>query len=134
MVREIKLYTDGGARGNPGPAAIGAVAFAGGKEVFRIKSKIGKATNNVAEYSALIAGLNKISESYKNASVRCNLDSELLAKQLNGEYKVKNQKLKILFKEIVELKAQLNDVSFYHITRDKNKIADSLVNKALDNK
>lgn len=128
----IKLFSDGGARGNPGPAAIGAIGFNNDTELFRIHQKIGNATNNIAEYKALIAGLKKLIESRQNNIVECNLDSELIVKQLNGQYKVKNSALKQLFMQVNDLKKQFNQIFFHHIVREKNKIADSLVNKALD--
>lgn len=133
MKEEVFLiYTDGGARGNPGPAAIGAVV--GGKEY---GEQIGRATNNVAEYSAVIFALKKAKHlltkvKAKQANVELRTDSELLVKQLNGEYKIKDAGLQPLFMEIWNLKQDFGSVRFVHITRDKNRKADALVNRALD--
>jgi len=126
------IYTDGGSRGNPGPAAIGAVV--GDKEY---GESIGRATNNVAEYSAVIFALRKAKQlltkaKAKKMDVELRTDSELLVKQLNGEYKVKNKELQPLFIQIWNLRQDFKNVEFIHVTRDKNKRADSLVNRALN--
>ena len=127
------IYSDGGARGNPGPAAAGYVV--GGKS---FGEYIGETTNNVAEYKALIFGLKKgISllgkEKAAETDVQCNLDSELLVRQLNGQYKVKNANLKPLFLEALSAKRSYKSVSFTHIPREINKEADRMVNLTLDN-
>ncbi|MDD5547481.1 MAG: ribonuclease HI family protein [Candidatus Pacebacteria bacterium] len=131
------IYTDGGARGNPSPAAIGVVinSSAGIK---KYGEKIGSTTNNVAEYTAVIFALKKLKllvgkKDIKNAEADFKLDSELAVKQLNGEYKVKEEGLQKLFMEIWNLKLDLKKVSFMHIPREQNKEADKLVNEALDN-
>ena len=126
------IYTDGGSRGNPGPSAIGAVV--GLKEY---GEQIGRTTNNVAEYSAVIFALKKAKQlltkkKAEHIDVELRTDSELLVKQLKGEYKIKDRDLQPLFIEIWNLKQDFKSVTFTHITRDKNKKADSLVNKALD--
>lgn len=129
----IHLYSDGGARGNPGPAAIGVVIEKDGEIIETISKYIGETTNNQAEYQALITGLEK-AHTLGIKEIICNLDSELVVKQLNREYKVKNKDLVSLFIKAYNLSLQFKKISFNHIPRDKNKIADKLVNVALDNK
>jgi ribonuclease HI len=126
------LYTDGGARGNPGPAAIGAVLYDGGKVVFKISKTIGNATNNQAEYAALIEGLNTALE-HKIEELSCRLDSELIVKQLKGEYKIKEEHLKPLALSVFRAANRFKYISYSHVPREQNKLADELVNKALDN-
>jgi ribonuclease HI len=132
------MYSDGGSRGNPGPAACGVVIFEGDKEIKRLNKTIGNTTNNQAEYQALEMGLEWISinchpEGTKGSLIVCKLDSELVVKQLNGEYKLKNEELKPWFAKIRNLVIELGGgVTFSHIPREQNKIADSLVNEALD--
>jgi ribonuclease HI len=129
----IHLFTDGGSRGNPGQAAIGIVLIdpARGEVIREHCERIGIETNNVAEYRALIEGL-KIAGRYHPKSLVCHLDSELIVKQLSGEYRVRMATLQPLMEEIQELATQLPSVSFKHIPRDDNWRADELVNKALD--
>jgi ribonuclease HI len=136
MNEKIIMFTDGGSRGNPGPAAIGVYIETLGKKYGEC---IGKKTNNEAEYGALIFGLKKIkqvlgNQKAKNAEVECYLDSELVVKQLNHEYKLKEKHIQEFFLEIWNLMLDFGKVSFVHIPREKNKIADALVNEALDNK
>ena len=128
----IKLFTDGGARGNPGHAGIGAVIQdASGKTIAEVSEYIGETTNNIAEYTALIKGLSKALEmGFTNAE--CFLDSELIIKQLNGQYKLKNKDLAKLFVHVHNLKHKFSKITFTHIPREKNKNADKLVNRALD--
>ena len=133
------LYTDGGARGNPGPAAAGVVIYdAKLKEVDKFAHYLGVATNNQAEYQALILGLGRIQklvgDTHKLAetNVEVFMDSELIVKQMNGEYKVKNKDLKPLFAKVEALAAEFASVKFKHIFRDKNTIADKLLNIELD--
>ncbi|HLD28076.1 MAG TPA: ribonuclease HI family protein [Patescibacteria group bacterium] len=129
---KAKLYTDGGARGNPGPAGIGAVLEIGDQK-YNYKKYIGEATNNQAEYQAIIMGL----EHAKKAGVRevdCYLDSELVVKQLNHKYKVKNQDLASFFVKAWNLIQSFDQVTFKHIFREANKEADKLVNEAIDQK
>ena|SRR3989338_1207935 len=129
---KLFLYTDGGSRNNPGPAGIGGIGLdAHGKEVFRFKKFLGNATNNQAEYSALIEGLKKASHAGAN-EVSCFLDSELVVKQLNGHYKIKHPDIKPLAAEALKLTNKFNNVNFSHIKREKNQIADRLVNEAID--
>jgi ribonuclease HI len=126
------LYTDGGARGNPGPAGIGAVILDDKKKkVKEIYKYIGEATNNNAEYNALICGLEEVKK--LNADeVIVNLDSELVVKQINGEYRVKNEELKPLFEKAMEALKHFKSFEIRHIDRSKNKEADKLVNKAIN--
>lgn len=129
----IIINTDGGSRGNPGPAAVGYVINGRG-----YGEPIGHNTNNVAEYTAVIKALKKAKQLVttkvaKNSEVELRTDSELLAKQLNGEYKIKDENLQPLFIEIWNLKTDFKKVTIKHVYREDNKEADSFVNKALDN-
>ena len=124
------LHTDGGARGNPGPAGIGAVLEIGDKKKL-FKKYIGEATNNQAEYQALILGLEKAKE-FGVEEIECRLDSELVVKQLNREYKVKDKGLSPLFVKIWNLAQGFKKISYKHIFREQNKLADRLVNEAID--
>jgi ribonuclease HI len=127
----IEVYIDGAARGNPGPAGIGIVIKDGPKVIEEIGAYIGTATNNVAEYLALIRGLEEvIMRGFKSASFFS--DSELLVKQLNGEYKVKHENLVPLHYHILTLIDRMKDFSIKHVTRDKNEHADKMANEGLD--
>ena len=126
-------YSDGGARGNPGPAAIGVVIYdAEAKELRRIVQTIGSTTNNQAEYKALIAALTAAAELGAEEIV-CHLDSELVVRQLQGKYKVREDSLKEPMMQVLRLANQFKQVEYVHIKREKNKLADQLVNEALDN-
>jgi ribonuclease HI len=126
------LYTDGGARGNPGPAAYGYVLEADDGTVLAAHGeRIGVATNNVAEYRALIAGLEKALELGLD-EVGVVSDSELLVKQMTGEYRVKNEALKKLNDEAERVARRIGDVSYTAVRREHNELADRLVNEALD--
>lgn len=129
----LHLFTDGGSRGNPGQAAIAAILEdpVRGVVLKELKETIGVETNNVAEYKALIEGL-RMSLPFQPNRLICHLDSELVVKQLNGEYRVKMEALRPYFDEIQELAAELPDVVFQHIPREDNYRADALVNQALD--
>lgn len=129
----LHLFTDGGSRGNPGHAAIGCVLVdpAMGVTLKEHAERIGEETNNVAEYRALIRGL-ELSLAYQPNRLICHLDSELVVKQLNGEYRVKMPTLQPLVDRIKALTMELPDVVFQHIPRADNWRADALVNKALD--
>ena len=128
----LKIFTDGGARGNPGPAGIGVVMMdEAGKIVATHKKYIGPATNNVAEYSAVILALEEAKKLGAD-ELDFYLDSELVVKQIKGEYKVKNAALGKLFIKIYNLKHNFTKVSFHHIPREKNKLADKLVNEVID--
>ncbi len=128
------IYSDGGARGNPGPAAIAFVALNEGGETVKADSCfIGVHTNNQAEYEALLFALNFAIET-KTQEVVCHLDSELVTKQLNGEYAVKNEQLWQLWRRVVQLKVRFRKISFINVPRSnpQTQRADALVNKTLD--
>jgi len=128
---ELIIFTDGGARGNPGPAGIGAVLYNGKEKVAEVSKYLGVATNNQAEYRALIEALKKAKElGAKKLSVF--LDSELVVKQLNREYKVKNKDLAPLFLEVYNLSLSFSNIIFTHVYRENNKEADRLANEAMD--
>ena len=129
---KIIIYTDGGSRGNPGPSAIGVVI--GAKQYSEL---IGVGTNNEAEYKAMIFALQKAKALYgkkavKNIEAEIRSDSELLIKQLNGQYKILEPKIQALFLKAWNLKIDFKQVKFVSIPREKNKEADRLVNEALD--
>jgi ribonuclease HI len=127
-----RLFTDGGARGNPGPAAYGFVLETDDGTVLAAEGRaIGVATNNVAEYSGLVAGLRKALELHV-PDVEVVSDSELLVKQMRGEYRVKNEALRALFVEASTLARGLQSVEYRHVKRAHNELADRLVNEALD--
>jgi len=129
---KARLFTDGGARGNPGPAAYGFVLETDDGTVLAAEGQaIGVATNNVAEYSGLVAGLRKALELHV-PEVEVVSDSELLVKQMRGEYRVKNEALRALFVEASTLARNLQGVEYRHVKRAHNELADRLVNEALD--
>jgi ribonuclease HI len=125
------IHTDGGARGNPGPAAIGVVIEAGGTTVATIAKVIGSTTNNQAEYQAVHAALAEVKK-LGGTSVDLYADSELIIKQLRGEYKVKNKELAPWFIKCRSLLNEIGHVRFHVIRREQNEAADALVNQALD--
>lgn len=129
------INTDGGARGNPGPGAIGIVIRRDGKIVEKIAARIkGNVTNNIAEYAALIKALEIVSEDYEDKEITCYLDSELVVNQLLGKYRVKNKFLIKLFLRVQELQENFDKIIYEHVPRkDKfQKIADYLLNQELD--
>ena len=129
---KARLFTDGGARGNPGPAAYGYVLEAEDGTVLAAEGRaIGSATNNVAEYSGLIAGLRKAAE-LQVPNVEVVSDSELMVKQMRGEYRVKNAALRTFSVEAASLARQFENVEYRHVKRAQNELADRLVNEALD--
>jgi ribonuclease HI len=129
---KARLFTDGGARGNPGPAALGYVLEAEDGTVLDARGEaIGVATNNVAEYRALIAGLTKALE-LGATELEVVSDSELLVKQMQGEYRVKNRGLVPLSLEATELARRIGRVRYLSVRREHNELADRLVNEALD--
>jgi ribonuclease HI len=129
---KARLYTDGGSRGNPGQAAFAYVLEAeDGTVLASHGERIGIATNNVAEYSGLVAGLAKAVE-LAVPEIEVVSDSELLVKQMRGEYKVKNEALRELSQKAARLARQLGKVEYRHVLRAHNELADSLVNDALD--
>jgi len=136
MENKIIMYTDGGSLNNPGPAAIG-VYFENLHKQFG--HYIGEKTNNEAEYEAVIYGLKKIKQligkdKAENIEIECYLDSEFVERQLNHKYKVKEKNIQKLFLDVWNLILDFKNVKFFHITREKNKVADKLVNTALDEK
>jgi ribonuclease HI len=136
MAEKIVMFTDGGSRGNPGPAGIGVYIETLNK---KYGEYIGEATNNVAEYAALIFGLKKLKQllgkdKTKQYEIECYLDSELVVKQINHEYKLKEEYIQKNFIEIWNLMLDFKNVRMIHIPREKNKVADALVNEALDNR
>ena len=129
---KAKLFTDGGSRGNPGPAAYGYVLEADDGTVLDARGEaIGRATNNVAEYSGLVAGMEKAVE-FGVRELEVVSDSELLVKQMRGEYRVKNAALRELWEEATDLERQFGRVRFTAVRREHNELADRLVNDALD--
>lgn len=130
-MEKIIINTDGGSRGNPGPAGLGVVfSDKNEKVIAKYKKYIGEATNNIAEYKALILALEKAKD-FEADEIECRLDSELIVKQLNGQYKVKDEKMKKLYEKVQKL-IFFKPVKFVHVRREHNKLADSLVNEALD--
>ncbi|HOZ55907.1 MAG TPA: ribonuclease HI family protein [bacterium] len=130
--KKLIIHTDGGARGNPGPAGIGVVICNEEKKVVaEISRYIGETTNNQAEYRALLAAIEKAKD-FDAEEIVFYLDSELVVKQLNREYKVKNQELAPLFVKIYNATLGFKKVTFHHIPREKNKEADKLANEAMD--
>ena len=135
MNDKIQIFTDGGSRGNPGNAAIGVyIIDSKEKELYSLGEPIGIATNNVAEYRAVIAAFKWLTQqSSVVTGVNFFLDSELVCRQLTGVYKVKNEDLRGLLYSVHEMKRKLSfPITFLHIPREKNKKADLLVNMALD--
>ena len=130
---ELTIYTDGASRNNPGEAGAGVFILQDGCPVEKLARYLGKTTNNIAEYTAAIMGLEY---ALKQGASRVGLfaDSELLVKQLNGKYKVKNEGLKPLYGKAKELIAKIGSVEVQYIPREKNKEADALANKAIDEK
>jgi len=129
---KLIIYSDGGARGNPGPAGIGAVIYDESKKIVaEVSEYLGVATNNQAEYKALIAAFKK-AHSLGATELECYLDSELVVKQLKREYKVKNKDLAPLFLNIHNLSLNFKKISYTHIPREHNGAADKLANEAMD--
>lgn len=135
----FQVFSDGGSRGNPGAAAYGWLLYSAKGELLNFDSQfMGIATNNSAEYNGIAAALKYLARAQTAGKLRvetvsCYLDSELVVKQLRGEYKIKNQDLLPLSLQIQAAVAKLGEVEFMHIPREQNKLADRLVNIALDN-
>lgn len=133
---KVIIYCDGGARGNPGPAGIGAALFledaeGGLEEIASISEYIGRGTNNEAEYAALLAGLESaLRLGAKTIEIRA--DSELMIRQLSGQYRVKSANLKPLYAKAISLLDAFDHWSANHVARELNRRADSLVNEAID--
>ena len=131
-INKLIIHTDGAARGNPGPAAIGVtIKDETGKLVDTVSRRIGKATNNQAEYQAIIAGLEKAAK-FGAREVKVFSDSELAVRQINGRYRVKNATLRELYGKVVKLAGKLESFSIIHVRRARSAEADSLANQALD--
>ncbi len=130
---ELTIYTDGASRNNPGEAGAGVFIMRDGKPFEKIARYLGTTTNNIAEYSAAIIGLEHAVK-LGASRVRLIADSELLVKQLNGLYKVKNEGLKPLHRKAKELIARIGSVEVQYTPRENNKEADALANKAIDEK
>ena len=137
-MKKIIIYTDGGSRGNPGPSAIGAVFYnEKGDIVKKYCESLGQATNNEAEYRAVIFALKKFKALFgkklaSQSEIEVRTDSELLIKQLNGQYKILDPKIQPLFLTVWNLKLDFKKIKFKIISRENNKEADRLVNEALD--
>jgi len=138
-MRKIIIYTDGGSRGNPGPSAIGVVFCNERGQVIKEYSEyLGELTNNEAEYEAVIFALKKFKALFgkklaQNTEIEIKSDSELMVRQLNGEYKILEADIQQLFLQVWNLKLDFKKVKFKLISREKNKEADRLVNETLDN-
>lgn len=138
----LNIYTDGGARGNPGPAGIGVVFQNDrGEVIYTHKEYIGEATNNQAEYLAIIKAIELVLKSKwflennrkESSKIVCKLDSQLVVEQICGNYKVKNSGISELISQLKNLLNQIEiHIEFIHIKRERNKLADKLVNKAID--
>ena len=140
-MKKITIYTDGGSRGNPGPAAAGTVFYNEKSQIFKKYSKYlgDNLTNNEAENSAVIFALKKFKQLFgkkiaKISEIELKSDSELLVKQLNGKYKIVDSKIQSLFLELWNLRLDFKKVRIALVSRNKNKEADLLVNEALDEK
>jgi len=132
MGKKIEIYVDGGSRGNPGPSGIGVVILdAGGKKLKELSKYIVEATNNIAEYNALLYGLEE-ALILRADDIIINTDSELVAKQLTGDYRVKDPNLRPLFDRAINMLKSFNNFEVRHIKREMNKEADKLVNKAIN--
>jgi len=130
--KKLIIYTDGGARGNPGPAGIGVVIYDENKKVVKKRAEyIGEQTNNQAEYQALILGLSE-AKALGAEEADCYLDSELVVRQMKGEYKVKNKNIRPLYSVAVNMVKNFKKIIFFSIPREDNEAADELVNEAID--
>ena len=128
----VEIFIDGGSRGNPGPSGIGVVILdKSGKKIKEFGKYIGETTNNIAEYNALLYGLEE-ALILRADEVLLNMDSELVAKQLTGDYRVKDTDIKPLFERAVNMLKGFKNFEIRHIEREKNKEADRLVNKAIN--
>lgn len=137
-MQKLIVYTDGGARGNPGPAGIGVVITDdAGATLHESRAYIGETTNNIAEYEALIRALEDLKmfgDKLRDMEVEVRMDSELVVRQMQGAYKVKDPNLKERFGRVAELKmSHAPNLTFVHVRREQNVRADELVNEAIDN-
>jgi ribonuclease HI len=136
MPEKLDIYSDGGARGNPGEAGIGIVISKPvGRVLHEFKCYIGVKTNNQAEYAAILKAL-ELAKDYGANSLNSYMDSELVVKQLKGEYRVRNPRLKELFLKVKRIERDFEEVNYIHVSRQNEKIqiADRLVNEAIDEK
>lgn len=132
--QEIKVFCDGGSRGNPGPSAAGVVITTTKDKILAEYCEyLGIQTNNYAEYSAVLLALRNIEDHHLKGKITFYLDSQLVVRQLNGEYKVKNANIKGLYEQITGQIGDLN-ISFHHVYREDNKLADAQVNICLDDR
>jgi len=133
---DVHIYTDGGARGNPGPAGAGVVILENGRTIAAFGKYLGDAiTNNWAEYEALVLGITDARRlGLIDRHIEFRMDSELIVKQMQGLYKVKDQNLKLQHAKVRELLLEFEHVHFTHIPREENSEADRLVNEAIDEK
>ncbi|MBU0647940.1 ribonuclease HI family protein [Patescibacteria group bacterium] len=136
-IQNIVIFSDGGSRGNPGPSAGGAVIYFDRDKSCQTTAKYyGRMTNNQAEYRALLDGLllleKCLEEDFTKVVLSVFLDSELMVKQINGEYKVKNDGLRDYYQDIQKLLSKYGQVTVSHVNRGNNQLADSLVNEVLD--
>lgn len=131
-IQDVTLYCDGASKGNPGPASCGFVLMDSttGQELLRQGTYLGEKTNNQAEYSGLLLAIRRAKE-YAPKKIQCYLDSELVTKQMRGEYKIKNSEMKRLH-DLVVGEASTLDITFSHILRHLNTVADSMANYAID--
>ncbi len=127
------IYTDGGSRGNPGPAAYAYVIKRPGQPDLEEKGYLGNTTNNIAEYTGLVKALEHAKQ-LRAKKLVVNSDSELMVKQLNGQYRVKNEGLRPLYEQAVQLRKHFDTVTIKHIYRDQNSQADALCNEAMDDR
>jgi ribonuclease HI len=130
----LELFVDGGSRGNPGPSGGGYVAFRDRKELFRGSEFFGERTNNQAEYLALRSALRETFAQCGDADLLLRMDSQLMAEQLKGNYRVKNEGLRHLYDEVIRILGQFKSFQVEHIPREQNKIADQMANEAMDRK
>ena len=132
----VVIYTDGGARGNPGPAGSGAVVYDGKKLIAEVSEYLGHQTNNFAEYEALLLALEATRTHFGSPvaeKVTVKMDSELIVKQMKGEYKVKSETLKVKHTDVkLMIHESFPNISFVHVRREQNKEADKLANDAMD--
>ena len=136
-IEKLTIFTDGGARGNPGPSACATVIEDSAGNIRLMCGKyLGKTTNNVAEYQGVILAYEEILKipnlNFSNVLLRFNLDSNLVVNQLNGLFKVKDENIRQLVVKIRELESRFTNIQYKYIPREKNKLADSVVNKTLD--
>ena len=137
---KIIIYTDGGSRGNPGPAALGvSISDARGHIIAEYGEYIGETTNNVAEYRAIVSALQKAKaligkKKIREILIEVRMDSQLAARQINGAYRIEDEKLFPLFMKIWNLKIDFGEIRFIHIPREENTRADTMVNTALDDR